>query len=297
MDRRGFVRIAVLAGLAGACAGDGSAPTTAPAPPTFDPVKQVAPGAAEVLSMISGSYEQLTGREVPLAFGLLDRENAPVKGADVTVWVVPVDGRTPAGPFPTTFHEVPGHPVGLYVSQVDIRVPGPTVFVAVTGDGRAGADAIQVATPETSVIPGPGRAALSVPTATFEDTRGQERVCTANPPCGMHESSLDAAMAQGRPVALMFATPLYCQTAVCGPSVAVLDQVRASREWGSVAFIHQEIYRDGGRTLSEPVQQWALPSEPWLFTIQGDGMVAARADGPLLTLPEVVERQVDQVAA
>jgi hypothetical protein len=64
-----------------------------------------------------------------------------------------------------------------------------------------------------------------------------------------------------------------------------------------VAFVHQEIYRDDGRTLSEPVQQWALPSEPWLFTIKGDGIVAARADGPLLTLPDEVERRVREVTA
>jgi hypothetical protein len=164
------------------------------------------------------------------------------------------------------------------------------VFVAVTRDSRAGSDAIEVATPHNSKLPAPGRAAAPVASATTADPRGVAHVCTADPPCGMHEVSLDVVLAQRRPVMLMFATPRYCQTAVCGPSVTILDRMRISQDWGPMAFIHVEIYRDDGQTLTEPVERWGLPSEPRLFAIGADGIIRARADGPLLTLPDEVGR-------
>jgi hypothetical protein len=295
MHRRTVFR--TLAGAAGAGLLTACSPgrgTTPAAAPTLDAVRAVAPDAKQDLSVISGSFEQLTGQARPFAFGLVGPDNKPVTGADVKVWVVPAAGGDPAGPYPATFHQIPGHrghhPLGLYLAEVDIPRPGATSFVAVTADRRAGADAVQVATPETSKLAAPGRAALAVPTPTVANPMGMMRLCTANPACGMHERSLDQALGDRRPIMLTFATPAYCQTAVCGPSVQVLDQVRTSRDWADAAFVHVEIYSDAGQTVSEPVKQWNLPSEPWLFAIARDGRVADRADGPLLTLP-------DQVAA
>jgi hypothetical protein len=106
-----------------------------------------------------------------------------------------VSGGDPTGPFATTFHEVPGQPLGLYVATVDIPVAGPTSFVAVTDDDRAGADTVQVATPETSELPAPTQQAIIVPTPTMAEPMGMEKVCTLTPPCGMHEISLEQAVA------------------------------------------------------------------------------------------------------
>jgi hypothetical protein len=95
---------------------------------------------------------------------------------------------------------------------------------------------------------------------------------------------------------LEFATPAFCMTAVCGPSVEVLDEVRTTRDWGDVAFIHMEIYSDAGQTLAEPVKEWGLPSEPWLFAIGPEGVIQARLDGPLLTLPDHLSTMIGRVA-
>ena len=112
----------------------------------------------------------------------------------------------------------------------------------------------------------------------------------------MHEVSLAQMLAEGRPVVLEFATPAYCQTAVCGPSVEVLDDVRTDRDWGDVVFIHVEIYRDAGQTIAEPVEQWGLPSEPWLFAIGADGTIEDRMDGPLLTSPAHVAGMIERLS-
>ena len=58
----------------------------------------------------------------------------------------------------------------------------------------------------------------------------------------MHE--VDFADVVGKkPIVLLFATPLLCQSRVCGPVVDVAEQVKA--EYGDQAdFIHMEIYND-----------------------------------------------------
>ena len=306
MDRRVFLRLAAGAGAAGllaACGREaatsaGSTPSaTASAAAAGSPaVARVAPDADPVLSVISASYEQLTGTR-PFAFGIVGTDNTPVTGADVELWVVPEGGTgQPAGPFSTTYHEVEGQPLGLYVTQVELTQAGPTSFVAVTADGRAGADDVQVSTPETSQIPAPGQQAVSVATPTEKKDLGFEDICTLDPPCGMHDISLDDALAKGRPVVLAFATPAFCQTAVCGPSVGVVENVRTSGDWGNVAFIHCEIYSDAGQTIAKPVTEWNLPSEPWLFTIDANGRIKDRTDGPLMTLEDHVAEMVQGVA-
>ena len=295
MDRRTFLRLTAGAGAAGLLAACGGGSPASPTPSssaaagattTPGAVAKVAPDAAPVLSVISASFEQLTGRR-PFAFGIVGEDNVPVTDAAVELWAVPENGE-PAGPFPTQFHDVPGQPLGLYVTEVELTQEGVVSFVAVTEDGRAGSDAIQVASPETSQLPAPGTKAIKVATPTKKKDLGFEKICTLDPPCGMHQVSLDQALADGRPIALAFATPAFCETAVCGPSVGVLEEVRKQGGWGDVVFIHSEIYSDAGQTLGKPVEQWNLPSEPWLFTIGADGVIEDRTDGPLMTLPDQV---------
>lgn len=301
MDRRAFLRAVgavALTGLA-ACGEDGEEAAGGESGgdgQEFDPVGTVAPDAEEELSVVSGSFEQLTGEQRPFAFGVLGPGNEPVTDADVELWTLPVEGGDPAGPYTTSFHEVAGNPFGLYVATIDLPAAGATSFVAVTADGRAGADTLQVSRPEDSQLPAPGQEAVAVPTATNADPRGVEAVCTREPPCGMHQVDLATALDQGLPVVLEFATPAYCQTAVCGPSVDTLEEVRVGRDWGEVTFIHVEVFRDAGQTLAEPLEAWGLPSEPWLYVIDGDGMIVNRADGPLLTLPDQVTAMVEEVA-
>lgn len=310
MDRRYFLHSLGLAGAAGllaACGGGTRTGTSAPTAPAAGPssaapqmsqiVDRVAPDAEESLSVINASFEQLTGKGQPFAFGVTSAaDNEPVTDADLDLFVVPPQGEA-AGPFPTRFTQVPGVPLGLYVTEVDLSHAGPTSFVAVTKDGsQAGLAAVQVVRPQDSQVPAPGQKAISVPTATKKNQRGVAALCTATPPCSMHDVSLDSALRQGRPAMLTFATPQYCQTAVCGPSVETIDAVRQRGEWGDVAWIHVEIYADQGQTLAPPVQQWGLPSEPWLFTIGADGMITDRADGPLLVLPEQVDAMAKRLA-
>jgi hypothetical protein len=251
------------------------------------------PSGQPDLSVVTASYETLTGSNRRLAFGLRTIDNEPVAGADLDVYLRDPDGAVLAGPLAAEYSESGGPGLGLYLVTLDLPDPGTPFLVAVQG-GSYGEAALNVVAPEHSKVAVPGARANAVATPTLADAMGMQRLCTADPVCGMHEVSLDAAVAAGRPVALIFATPAYCQTAVCAPAVATVEGVRTGRAWGDVAWVHVEIYRDAGQTLSAPVEAWRLPTEPWLFTIGRDGTIADRLDGPML--PEVVTEMVTAVA-
>ena len=47
-----------------------------------------------------------------------------------------------------------------------------------------------------------------------------------------------------------------------------------------VVFIHQEIWQTGSPPKFSPtVEEWNLRSEPWIFVVDGGGMVRARFEG------------------
>ncbi|MDP8970597.1 MAG: hypothetical protein M3N52_08935, partial [Actinomycetota bacterium] len=242
---------------------------------------RVAPDAEPSLALLAAQAELLVGDRQRVAFGLATQDNTPVDGADVRVWLVPDQGR-PTGPATTSFHSGLGER-GVYLAHVDVPAPGVTWIVAVTADGASGGQAAMRAVPPAdSETVAPGEPAVSTKTPTVAEGLAVAAVCTRKPPCGMHDVSLDDALAARRPVVLTFATPAYCVSAMCGPVVDVVESVRTSRDWGDMAWVHVEIYADAGRTLMPAVTDWNLPSEPWLFAIDRSGTVVDRLQGPVL---------------
>ena len=312
LSRRSFLRHAGLAGagtLLAACAGTSSstaeaaspsAPAGAAASAGADPgaaaIAAVAPGATADLAVVAATYEQLVDQPNPFVFGLFTLDQEPVPDASAQLFALPASGE-PLGPWPAEPAGVDVPPGALYTVPVEFTATGLHEIVVVTDDERAGVVAVDVRDTDSSQLPAPGQQAQSVATPTGADDLGYERICTRPEPCGMHEVSLDDALAEGRPVVALFATPAFCQTAVCGPTVDVVDDVRRSGDFGDVAFVHCEIFSDAGQTLGDPVVAWNLPTEPWMFVIDGDGTIRRRADGPLLVVADEVRALIDDVTA
>jgi hypothetical protein len=104
-----------------------------------------------------------------------------------------------------------------------------------------------------------------------------------HPDPAMYEVSVADALGSGTPTVVVFATPGFCASATCGP---LLDQVKALQgDYPGVEFIHVEIYEDLSVTDPEEltpvaaVAEWGLPSEPWVFVVDGSGMVTASFEG------------------
>jgi hypothetical protein len=132
------------------------------------------------------------------------------------------------------------------------------------------------AAPEAVV---PGQAAPRDPSPTTTDALGVDPICTRDPECPLHTQSLSTVIGAGKPVAALFATPARCQSAYCAP---VLDEFLDTIEpYGDqIVPVHIEIYRAStGTALVPTVEAWHLPSEPWLFGIDGAGTVQSRIDG------------------
>lgn len=272
MHRRTFLTSAgatsllAASGLLGACAGGGGSPI---------------PSGEPSLNVLRASFELLRGEGQRFVFTLTTTENEVVDADEVEVYIGEVDGEIQAGPFTARATDDADLPRPLYRVAVDVEQAGPTSMVVVDGD-RYGESVMDVVDPADSALPAPGDAAVPVATPTRGEPGAADELCTRDPDCGMHEESLDAVLDEGRPVMLLFATPAYCQTAVCGPTVDTLEELRSSGSWDDLAFIHCEIYEDAGETVLPAVSEWELPSEPWLFAIGRDGRIQARLDGAML---------------
>jgi hypothetical protein len=83
-----------------------------------------------------------------------------------------------------------------------------------------------------------------------------------------------------KPVVLLFATPALCTSRVCGPVVDITEEVKNERP-DDAAYVDMEIYTDNdpNKGPRPQVQDFNLPSEPWLFVIDANGKVSTAIEG------------------
>lgn len=148
---------------------------------------------------------------------------------------------------------------------------------------------------EFKKVPLPGEKAPLIHTPTAQDVQGDlSKITTRIPPDS--QNKVDYADALGKePIVLLFATPQFCQSRVCGPVVDVAEQ--AKHEFGDKAtFIHMEIYNDNdpGKGVRPQVRAFHLPTEPWLFTIDRRGVVRDAVEGAfgLKLMHQAVEKAI-----
>jgi hypothetical protein len=133
---------------------------------------------------------------------------------------------------------------------------------------------------EFTKVPRPGQMAPLIHTPTPASVGGDlSKITTRIPPDT--QNRVDYAAVLGKePIVLLFATPQFCQSRVCGPVVDVAEQVKQA--YGDrVAFIHMEIYNDNdpSKGVRPQVRAFHLPSEPWLFAIDRQGRVSSVIEG------------------
>jgi hypothetical protein len=133
---------------------------------------------------------------------------------------------------------------------------------------------------EFTNIPQVGQKAPLIHTPTVASAGGDvSKVTTRIPPDT--QNRVDYADVLGKePIVLLFATPQFCQSRVCGPVVDVAEQVK--QLYGDkAAFIHMEIYKDNdpGKSVRRQVRAFHLPSEPWLFVIDRQGRIHSTIEG------------------
>lgn len=99
----------------------------------------------------------------------------------------------------------------------------------------------------------------------------------------------EEAFTSGDKTVVVFAMPAFCVSATCGPVLEVVNSVKP--EYPDVNFTHVEVYTDLSAPDFAPTPDhlapavgpdyWRLPSEPWVFVVDGAGRIAVRFEGSL----------------
>jgi hypothetical protein len=294
-------------GLA-ACGGSDSPDAASTPPPPAQPedfpkpngktLRQLLTDVGRSGPILAASVSQFEPGANRFGFALFDRSRAQISDAPVALYVAPVGGGAARGPILAKYEELTVKPQfesetvakdsdaakSLYVAKLDLPRPGRYELIGLTRlDDRIVA-ALPAGGPlvvkRQGPVPDVGDPAPVTHTETEADAKGDlVSIDTRQPPSTMHD--VDFADVVGRkPTVLLFATAALCQSRVCGPVIDITEQAKAERG-GDVAFVHQEIYRDNdiSRGRRPPVLAFGLPTEPWLFTVDANGRVAARMEG------------------
>jgi hypothetical protein len=203
---------------------------------------------------------------------------APAPGA--TVLRASTEEKNWGSAIPLAVHGDTGASATTYL-VANYRFPKPgTYWFRSYYQGQTADSPVAVIDPKQAQVPYAGQKMITTATPTVGDARGVKPICTRDPVCPFHTQSLDVALTQNLPVALVFATPALCQTATCGP---VLDNVVAASAGfaGKINFVHSEIFvglsRNDANTPA--VLAYHLQSEPLMFLADAHGTVVERIDG------------------
>lgn len=210
--------------------------------------------------------------------------------APVPARFLPLPGTVPPTPVPAEPVLVSGSEArGVYAALVAFPRAGyyqVEVTAKVEGEDRVATAAMAVN--DRHAVPAVGDRAL--PTENFTvDTPPSEAPPAAIdsratdgriPDPTLHQTTVAAAMAAGRPAVLVISTPVYCQSQFCGPVTDMVEDL-AARYADRASFVHIELWRDfQGRVINRHAAEWLDDNynEPWVFLIGGDGIIKARFD-------------------
>ncbi|MGO9882813.1 MAG: hypothetical protein ACLPV4_07330 [Solirubrobacteraceae bacterium] len=213
----------------------------------------------------------------PTAVYFASNPGAPAKGP----YLAPADPMTVAPQYRSKQNSGPGGIKAIYAAQLPIPSAGTFDVLSITRTkkGEIGATG-EIAVAKTSPIPNVGQRPPDIATDTLATTGGNIALLTTRlPPEQMHSVSFNTVLGK-RPIALLFSTPEFCISRVCGPVTDVA--VELQHEFGNrITFIHEEVYTDNqpSKGLRPQLRAFHLRTEPWMFTINRHGIIAARLEG------------------
>jgi hypothetical protein len=242
-------------------------------------------GDAEAYPVLASS--ELVVGENRLLVGLLDDNDAPIGTPGIDVGLSFYDLEESAtqvvSETGTDFiWSVPGER-GVYVANVSFDHAGKWGAEArIRGQGLNENVRFSFEVKKDATSPAVGQPAPPSDTPTAAEVKDLSTITSDSPPDpDMYQMSVADAIQTGKPFVVTFATPKFCQSAVCGPTLDIVKRV--AKDFRDVNFLHVEVYEN----LDDPsnlkvvpaVEEWGLPSEPWVFVVDADGKVAAKYEG------------------
>jgi len=286
--------VAVLAaGCGGSDGGDDAAGTTAPTttatPPQTETLEDLWRAPGEDVAVVPGTSDHKVGVN-RISFLVVDKQGALVERPTARVWVARGLKQAPFAETTARLEPigVPGGESagvgGIYVTRITTSTPGKYWIMAEPVGGKKIQALGNVVVARKSAAPAVGDRAIPSKTPTLASTGGNmsELTTSRHPDRALYRTSVAEAMAAKRPFVVSFATPQYCQTRTCGPSVDVVSAVRKAQPASSdVDFIHVEIYQDNdpAKGVNRWVKEWRLPTEPFTFVVDGTGVIRSKLEG------------------
>jgi hypothetical protein len=290
--------VMLLAGCGGGSEGDAARP--APAASEFPAAKgrslaEIAelPEAKLVVSPAGRVVDVGVNR---VAFGVFTLGGEQVDDADVALYFAHGPNGPARGPFPArvdslttpaafrakTTADDPTAATSVYVvPRLKIEQRGELAMLAVIRrDGELEATRpASVVVGQFEGVPDVGDPAPRIHTPTADEVSDISEIETRIPPDSMHGTDFADVLGK-EPILIVFATPQLCQSRVCGPTVDIVEEVKA-RIGNRAAFIHMEVFNDNdpGKGLRPQMRAFNLPTEPWAFVVDRSGRVSARFEG------------------
>lgn len=293
LRRPGRIALAALTvalAVAGCVAtgGTGASPTSEPS----------GSGTRPSLYPVIVSSEQVVGPNRFL-FSFLDpATNLPAARPDRSVRVAFFDSPDATTPVATADAEfvwaIEGER-GMYVSHVTFTHAGQWVAAFTTEAPGSPSETIRVTfdVRDHATALGVGDRAPAVRTPTAADVGGDLRRISSdpNPLPAFYETSVDALLAAHRPFVLVFATPAFCVSGQCGPTLELVKPYVA--EYPDVAFVNVEPYEldfSAGRLqpkldannqlqLVPAAEAFRIVSEPWVYVVDRSGVIVGSFEG------------------
>jgi hypothetical protein len=302
--------LVVAAALIAGCGG-GSSSDDAQAPPPPARAQDFPKANGKSLRQLLGSLrggpvlapsgQEFRTGDQRFGFALFRPDRSQITNAGVALYMAPAGGAPAKGPYLARYEDLSVRPQfqsrqtatdpdaakSIYTAHIPFAKPGR---YEVLGIAKQGGKLVAATLPQAGIvvkkaagdpIPAVGTAPPRIHTPTLTDVGGNAAaIDTRLPPSSMHNDDFADVLGK-KPVVLVFATPQLCQSRVCGPVVDLAEQVKADSSNSDVAFIHMEVYRDNriDRGLRPQMTAFHLLSEPWLFTFNRAGKVAARIEG------------------
>ena len=254
--------------------------------PAASPTSAAAPEPLRLA--LASSDLALGGNRV--VFGVIDADTGPVRDADVqvsTFFLTPTGGQEgPVETLDAVFRPWPVTPRGVFTAQLTFDRPGEWGIGAVItdADGAERKATARVRVKAMPATPALGTAAPRSVSKTLADVSDLKQLTTDfEPDADLYAMTIADALDAGKPLLVVFSTPAYCQTATCGPQLAVIKELKAEYA-GRMNFIHIEVYDnpheiegDLSRAVISPTaEEWGLPSEPWTFVVDAEGIIRAK---------------------
>ena len=286
-----------LAVAIAACTGGGGSPPVA----TSGPSSPAASDGPEILPLIISS--ELTKGPTRFLFSLTDRANKLIAAPDVKVHLLFYD--IDAAPDTVVFESdarflwaIEGER-GLYATDVVYSNAGRwgTRMNATWPEGSTKTVRVEYDVVEAGSTVAIGAKAPSIETPTIASAGGDVRAVSTDqqPAERFYTTSVDDAIAAGKPFVLVFATPAFCETQICGPTLETVKAV--ADDYPDLTFINVEPYvmkfENGslqpeldasGQLKAAPwTDAFGLRTEPWVFVVGADGTVRAKFEAVLGT--------------